>query len=166
MVFPPGFPHQNPVYTSPLTHTRYTSHPSHSSRFLTRKIFGEQYRSLSSSLCSFLHSSVTSSPLGPNILLRTLFSNTLSLSSSLNVSDQDSHPYKTTNKIIVHELLHFDFVHFDVEYIYGFVMLGGGFVRQVDDVTAYLAAQPSRLRVQHRNITTTRWRLCVTMETL
>jgi len=34
---------------------------------------GEQHRSLSSSLCSFLHSPVTSSLLGPNILLNTLF---------------------------------------------------------------------------------------------
>jgi hypothetical protein len=34
-------------------------------------------------LCNFLHSPVTSSLLGPNILLRTLFSNTLSLCSSL-----------------------------------------------------------------------------------
>jgi hypothetical protein len=31
--------------------------------------------------------------LGPNILLNTLFSNTLSLRSSLNVSDQVSHSY-------------------------------------------------------------------------
>jgi hypothetical protein len=31
------------------------------------------------SLCSFLHSPVTESLLGPNILLSTLFSNTLSL---------------------------------------------------------------------------------------
>ena len=46
---------------------------------ITRTIFGEQYRSLSSSLCSFLHSPVTPSLLGPNILLSTLFSNTLSL---------------------------------------------------------------------------------------
>jgi hypothetical protein len=60
---------------------------------ITRKILGEEYRSLSSSLCSFLHSHVTSSLLGPNILLNTLFSNTLSLCSSLNVSDQVSHPY-------------------------------------------------------------------------
>jgi len=43
---------------------------------ITRTIFGEQYRSLSSSLCSFLHSPVTSSFLGPNIPLNTLFSNT------------------------------------------------------------------------------------------
>ena len=27
------FPHQTPVYASPLTHTRYTPHPSHSSLF-------------------------------------------------------------------------------------------------------------------------------------
>ena len=69
--------------------------------FITRTIFGEQYRSLSSSLCSFLHSLVTSSLLVPNILLNTLFSNTLSLRSSLNVSDQVSHPYKTTGNVIV-----------------------------------------------------------------
>jgi hypothetical protein len=48
----------------------------------------EEYRSWSSSLCSFLHSPVTSSVLGPNITLNTLFSNTLSQRSSLNVSDQ------------------------------------------------------------------------------
>jgi hypothetical protein len=34
--------------------------------------------------------------LGPNILHNTLFSNTLSLRSSLSVSDQVSHPYKTS----------------------------------------------------------------------
>ena len=39
---------------------------------ITRTIFGKQYRSLSSSLCSFLHSLVTSSLLGPNIPLNTL----------------------------------------------------------------------------------------------
>jgi len=43
---------------------------------------------------------VTSSLLGPNILLNTILSNTLSFLSSLNVSDQVSHPYKTTGKII------------------------------------------------------------------
>ena len=63
---------------------------------ITRTILGEQYRSLSSSLCSFLHSPVTLSLLGPNILL-----NTLSLRSSLSVSDQVSLPYKTRDKIIV-----------------------------------------------------------------
>ena len=36
----------------------------------------------------------------PDILLNTIFSNTLSFLSSLNVSDQVLHPYKTTGKII------------------------------------------------------------------
>ena len=45
----------------------------------TRIIFSVEYRSLSTSLCSFPHFSVTSSLLGPNILLNTLFSKTLSL---------------------------------------------------------------------------------------
>jgi hypothetical protein len=52
---------------------------------ISRKIFGEQYRSLSSSLCSFLYSTVTFSLLGPNILLKTLFSVAL---------NQVPHPYK------------------------------------------------------------------------
>jgi len=95
------FPHQNPVYTSPLPIR--TTFPTHLilHDFITRKILGEEYRSLSSSLCSFLHSPVTSSLLGPNIHLNTLFSNTFSLRSSLNVKDQVSHPYTTTGKIIV-----------------------------------------------------------------
>jgi hypothetical protein len=40
-------------------------------------------------------------PLRTNILLCTLFSNSLSLCSFLNMSNQVSHPYKTTSKIIV-----------------------------------------------------------------
>ena len=91
----------NPVYPSPLPSTRYMSRPSHSSRFITGTELGEEYISLSTSLRSFLQSSVTSSLLDPNILLSTIFSNTLNLRSSLNVSDQVSLPYKTTGKIIV-----------------------------------------------------------------
>jgi len=68
---------------------------------ITRTILGEECRSFSSSLCSLLHYPVTSSLLGPNILLNTIFSNTLSFLSSLYVIDQISHPYKTTGKIIV-----------------------------------------------------------------
>ena len=74
---------------------------------IPRTILGEQYRSIISSLCSFLHSPVTSSVLGPNIILNILFSNTLSLRSSLNVGDQVSHPYKTTGKIIILYILIF-----------------------------------------------------------
>ena len=68
--------------------------------FITRTLLGEEYRLFSSSLCNLLHSTVTSSLLGPNILLSTMFSNTLSFLSSHNINDQFSHPYKTTGKII------------------------------------------------------------------
>ena len=67
-------PHQNPVCPAHLI-LLY---------FITQIKFGEQYKLLSSSLCSFFHSPITSSLLGRNILLNTLFSNTLSLFSSLN----------------------------------------------------------------------------------
>ena len=99
--FPSGFFHQNPACISPLLHTCYMPRSSHYSRFDHRIIFGEEYGLVSSSLCSFLHSPVTLSLIVPNILFSTLFSNTRSLHSSLNVSDQVSHPYKTTDKIIV-----------------------------------------------------------------
>jgi len=92
------FPHQNPVYTFPFPHTCYVPRPFHS-RFDDPNNIGRVV--LSSSLCSFLHSSVVSSLIGPNILLSILFSEILSLRSSLNVSNQFSHPYKTTDKIIV-----------------------------------------------------------------
>jgi hypothetical protein len=45
--------------------------------------------------------------LGPNILLSTLFSNTLSLCSSLNVRDQVSHPHRTTGKILHSQMFTF-----------------------------------------------------------
>jgi hypothetical protein len=73
--------------------------------FITRKIFGEQYRSLSSSIRSFLYSPGTSSILGPNIFLSTIFSNTFSLLSSLNVSDQVSHPYITDKVTVLYILM-------------------------------------------------------------
>jgi hypothetical protein len=57
-------------------------------------MFGEEYKLWNSSLCNFLHSHVTSSLFGPNILLSTLFSDTLSLCSFLNVRNQVSHPYR------------------------------------------------------------------------
>jgi hypothetical protein len=58
-------------------------------------------------LCSFLHFPDTSSVLGPNILLRTLFSNTRSLCSSLSMKDQVSHPYKTTGWVMVYGIIIF-----------------------------------------------------------
>jgi hypothetical protein len=62
-------------------------------------------------IMQFSSSPVTSSLFGPNILLSTLFSNTLSLCSSLNVRDQVSHPYSTTDKIIVLHVLIFEFLN-------------------------------------------------------
>ena len=87
----PRFPHQNPVHASPLP--ILATCPAHLILldFFTRTILGE-YRTLISSLCSFLLSLVTSSLLGPNIL-NILFPNTLSLRSSLSIIDQVSHPY-------------------------------------------------------------------------
>jgi hypothetical protein len=64
---------------------------------MTQIIFGEGYRSL-----SLLHS-----PLDPNIFLNTFFSSTLSIYSSLKVSDQVSHPYKSAEKVIVLYILMF-----------------------------------------------------------
>ena len=58
----PQVSHQNPLYTSPLPHTCYMPRPSHSSRFYHPNNIGEQYRSLSSSICSFLPSPVILSP--------------------------------------------------------------------------------------------------------
>ena len=89
-------PYQNSVCTSPLNHICHMPNLPHSSDLITSKTFGEENRSLNSSLCSFLNSSVPSSRLGPNFFLSILFSNTLNLHSSLNMRNQVSHPYKTT----------------------------------------------------------------------
>ena len=87
-LFPSGFPTKN-LYT-PFSSLIRATCPTHLILldFITRTILGEVYKSFSSSLCNFLHSPVTSSFLGPNILLNTMFSNTLSFLSSRNVSDQ------------------------------------------------------------------------------
>ena len=78
------FLHQYPI--QPLSSRIRATCPAHLIllHFITRTILGEQYKSFSSSLCYLLHSPVTSSLLSPNILLNTMFSNTLSFLSSRN----------------------------------------------------------------------------------
>jgi hypothetical protein len=56
-----------------------------------------------------MHPPLTSSLLRPNILLRTLISNTLSLLSSFNVSDQVSHTCKRVGKLIILYIVFFTF---------------------------------------------------------
>jgi hypothetical protein len=61
------------LYTSLTSPIRATCSAHLILGFITRTIVEEEYRSVSSSLWSFLHSPVTSSLLGPIILLYALF---------------------------------------------------------------------------------------------
>jgi len=107
------FPHQNTVYTSPRLYPKRATCLAYLILLdlITRIMFGEERRPSISSLCSFLHYPAASSLLCANILLSTLFSNTLSLRSFLSVSDKVSHPYQTTGKIIVVCILIFIFLY-------------------------------------------------------
>jgi hypothetical protein len=80
---------------------RYMPHSSHSSWFdHPHFVSNTDHDALQHNM--FLHFPVTSSLLAPDtIFLSTLISNILSLRSSLSVTDQVSHAYKTTGKVIV-----------------------------------------------------------------
>jgi hypothetical protein len=91
---PPSFwgSHQNPICIPLLTRACCMPSPSHPlivhSNYTWRRVQVMK-------LCSFIQPPITSSLFGPNILPSTLFSNTLSLCSSLNVRDQVN--YKVLN---------------------------------------------------------------------
>jgi hypothetical protein len=72
-------------------------------------IFGEMYKFWIYWFCSCLQLPIISSLLDPNILLSTVFSNTLSVFPSFNIRDQVSHPYETTGNIIFLYILVFIF---------------------------------------------------------
>ena len=110
-----GFPHQNPVFTSSLAHTCYMPRPSNCSRFGQPNNFWRGGRIIKLLVVWFSPLTCYFVLLSPNIALNTLFSNTLSLRSSLNVSDQVSHPYKTTGKIILLHTLIFKFLDIKLE---------------------------------------------------
>ena len=77
----------------------YTPGPSHSSRFYHLDNIGGGVQIIKLLVIEFSPFPVTSSFLGPNILLNTLYSHTHSSLSSFNVNDQVSHTYKTTGNL-------------------------------------------------------------------
>ena len=95
VLFPSCFPNKT-LYT-PLLSTICVTFLAHHILlyFITRTIWGEQHISLGPHYVVLFHSPVTSFLLGPNILLNTLFSNTLSLLSLLKMSD----PFPSTANI-------------------------------------------------------------------
>jgi hypothetical protein len=64
-------------------------------------IYGERVQVMKLLIMQLSPASCHFIPLGPNILLGTLFSSTLSLCSSLNVRDQVLHPYRSTGKTTI-----------------------------------------------------------------
>ena len=88
------FPHQNPVCNFPQSQTSHMPRPSQSCLFVHPHLIWRGVQIIKFFIMCLLQSPVTSSYLDTNIFLSTLFSNILSLCSSLNISVQVSHPYK------------------------------------------------------------------------
>jgi hypothetical protein len=91
------FPHQNPACATTIHHTLYVLRQSHSCRFYQPNNCGRGEQIIKLLIMYFSPLPVTLTRLGPSILLSTLFSNTLSLPSSLSVGDQVQHLYNRQN---------------------------------------------------------------------
>jgi hypothetical protein len=86
--------HFSPMCTSPI-HLIFL-------KFITSIIASKEYNSGNSSLHNFHHYFDTSAKLGPNISLSNLDANTRCQYSSFTMRDQNSHPYKTDNTILLY----------------------------------------------------------------
>jgi hypothetical protein len=92
------FSYQQIIRVHLLPHSCYMPRQSHPLRLNNSNY---TWRRVQISKLHVMQCPVTSFLFCPNILLSTLFSNTLSLCSALNVIDQVSHPYRTTGKIVI-----------------------------------------------------------------
>jgi len=93
------YPNQNPVWTSPVLYTSYMPRPCYSSWIDHSNNIWWWVQIIKLPIIEFYP--LPSSFLSPQFFLNTLFSNTLSLRFSLNMSDQVFDPYKPTGRIVV-----------------------------------------------------------------
>ena len=111
----PRTPQQNTVCTSSRHHACFMHRPPNSSRFDHPNNIGWAVQIIKLLIMSLSPLPRYLVPPRTKYSVSTLFSNTLSLRSSLSVSDKVSHPYKTTGKIIVLYTLSFKFLESKLE---------------------------------------------------